>query len=336
MGTYRIALLGGVPPVLGGGGLERQLDETAAALTRRGHLVKRVHELRADERFDVLHVIGNGSDNWQNLQHWRKHLSPMVVSPVIVCAPGNIERKLRIGARLGVIPNVNSMTRDILLRADHVIALTEYERQLVGKLAGRSVPVTVIGNGVSRSTPAATNPVATDRPYVAMLGSISARKRQPEVLKKLGDRFHFGVVGGVEGGESERRSWAELVDSRDAVWPGEEHDPATVARFLTDAGALLLFSRAEVQSLAVLEALAYSTPVVASDHPSHRELSEHWPGWVFPVKSIEAAAAPLAELLANPPSGPAPEVMTWDSVAEAIESVYELVLGGSPADSTRS
>lgn len=326
MDALRIAILGGVPPVLGGGGLERQIAETVAALRRRGHQVEQVHALGGDDEFDVLHAVGNGADNWQLLQHWRKHPAPLVVSPVIVCAPGIIETKLRIGVRLGVIPNVNSMSRAILRRADHVIALTAYERRLVGKLAGRSIPVTVIDNGVNRSTPASENPIASDRPYVAMLGSISARKRQLEALERLGGDFHFGVLGGVEGGERDRDAWQRAVASSGADWPGEILDSSAVARFLSDASALLLFSRAEVQSLAVLEALAYGTPVVASDHPSHRELSDRWPGWVRPVKSIAAAAGPLADLLANPPEGRTPNVKTWDQVAEEIEAVYDRVL----------
>jgi glycosyltransferase involved in cell wall biosynthesis len=302
------------------------MDSTAAALRGRGLGVEHARRMAADDPFDLVHAIGNGADIWQNLEHWRKNPAPLVVSPVIVCSPGTTELKLRLGARLGRIPNVNSMTRDILRRADSVIALTGYERDLVRKLAGRDTKVTVIDNGVDRVTPAAENPVPAGDPYVLMLGSISERKGQARTLQALGNKYRFVVVGGIEGNGAERDRWQAAVDASRAEWLGEIHDPAVVARILIDAGALVLFSRAEVQSLAVLEALAYGTPVVASDIPSHVEMDSRWPGWVKPVADLDVADEALNGLLSSPPAGPAPDVSTWDEVAARVEGVYRELL----------
>lgn len=313
---------------MGGGGLERQMHLTAEALRRRGHAVGFVHEMSVDDKFDVLHAIGNGTDIWQNLQHWRRNRTPLVSSPVIVCSPGATEIKLQIGARLGRIPNVNSMSRDILRAADHVIALTEYERSLVFKLAGKDKPVDVIDNGVDRVDPAEEAIAESAGPYVAMLGSISARKRQLDVLRAVGDAFNFVVVGGVEGSETERAEWKSVVGSTGAEWLGEIHDPRLVARTLGDASALVLMSRAEVQSLAVLEALAYGTPVVASAIPSHEELATRFPGWVLTVTKTEQIGPALQQLIDEPPTA-RPQVPSWDDVAEKIEVVYERVLAST-------
>ncbi|MBJ7457892.1 MAG: glycosyltransferase family 4 protein [Thermoleophilaceae bacterium] len=326
MSSIRVALLGGVPRPLGGGGLERQVDLTADALRARGHQVTPVSRMNADDSFDLLHTIGNGPDVWMTLEHWRKHPSPLVVSPVVICSPGATEIKLRIGASMGfVVPNVNSMTRDVLRRADQIVALTAYERDFVRKLAGKK-DVTIIDNGVKRVDLAAQNPASDSRPYVVMLGSVSERKGQAAVLRELGSRFHFVVAGGVEGGTAAVREWEKVVASSGAEWLGEIHDPSVVARLLTDASALVLFSRAEVQSLAVLEALAYGTPVVASALPSHKELAERWPGWVIPVRGISGAGSALTRLLESPPAGPPPDVLTWDDVAAKLETVYERAL----------
>lgn len=329
MSGLRVALLGGAPPPLGGGGLERQMEWTASALRARGHEVTKAQLMPGDAEFDIVHAFSSGADVWQNLEHWRKHPAPLVSSPVIVCGPGLAERKLRLGARFGaLIPNVNSMVRDILTRADHVIALTDYERRVVGKLAPGS-EITVIGNGVERVDAAPENPASAERPYVLMLGSISARKGQAAALRKLGSEFQFVVVGGVEGGDAERRDWDDAVKSSGARWLGEIFDQDVVRSLLDDAAALLLFSSAEVQSLAVLEALAYGTPVVASDLPSHLELAQRWPGWVSPVRNLNEAGPALKTLIDSPPSTPQPEIPTWAQIAEQVEAVYERLLASS-------
>lgn len=329
MDPLRIGLLGGVPPFLGGGGLERQMRQTAKHLRARGHSVDHVFELEADSKIDLVHMFGNGADNWQLLEHWRRNRVPLVVSPIVVASPGRAERTLAVGKQLGkLIPNVSSMTCDVLRSADHVIALTGYERDLVRKLVGEK-PTTVIDNGVNHVEPAASSPLASGDPFVLMLGSVSERKGQAQVLEQLEGQFRFAVVGGFEGDDSERADWESLVARTGVEWTDEIRDPAVVSRIVQDSAALLLFSSAEVQSLAVLEALAHGTPVVASDLPSHKELAERWPGWLAPVGNIADAAPALRRAIDSPPQGALPDVPTWDDVAEQIEGVYTRVLAST-------
>lgn len=327
MAVFRVAMVGGVPPLLGGGGLERQLDQTARALVARGHDARPVADFRADEAVDIVHSFGCGADVWQQLQHWRRNRVPLVSSPVIVCSPGRAERSLLIGVKLGaVVPNVNSMVRDIVKLSDQAIAITAYERSLIEKLAGAGKPVSIIENGVDRVEPSSTSPIDTSRPYVLMLGTVSPRKGQLAALETLGDKFHFVIVGGHEGSAAEQQRWESIVAAKNATWTGEISDSATVARIVSDAVALLLFSSAEVQSLAVLEALAQGTPVVASDLPSHRELAARWPGWLAPVKNLNEAGTELARLTEARPTGTPPTPSTWADAAAQIEDVYAAVL----------
>lgn len=316
-------MVGGVPPLLGGGGLERQLARTSRALNERGHDARPVAAFTADDQVDIIHAFGSGADVWQQLQHWRRNRMPLVSSPVIVCSPGRAERSLLIGAKLGaVVPNVNSMVRDIVRMSDRAIAITEYERSLIAKLADREKPVSIVENGVDRIEPSPTTPVELGDPYVVMLGTVNARKGQLEALRVLGDKFRFVIVGGHEGSAAERREWESTVAAKNAFWTGEVGDSATVARVVSDAAAMLLFSSAEVQSLAVLEALAQGTPVVASDLPSHRELADRWPGWMTAVGSLESAGAELSKLVDATPAGDPPTPTAWSDVAAQIERVY--------------
>lgn len=327
MGAIRVAMVGGVPPLLGGGGLERQMARTASALNARGHDARPVASFAADDQVDLVHAFGCGADVWQQLQHWRRNRVPLVGSPVIVCSPGRAERSLMLGAKLGaVVPNVSSMVRDVVRAPDHVIAITEYERSVVRKLAGDAKPLTIVENGVDVDVPAVESPVDDRAPYVLMLGTVSARKGQAAALDALGSSVRFVIVGGFEGSPEELREWEAAVSRSDAVWTGEIAEPTTVARILADAQALLLFSSAEVQSLAVLEALAQGTPVVASDLPSHRELAERFPGWLVTVRKLTEAAQALEQLASAPPARPAPQLASWDDIGAKIESVYAEVL----------
>ena len=89
---------------------------------------------------------------------------------------------------------------------------------------------------------------------------------------------------------------------------------------------LVHVSRAEVQSLAVIETLAQGTPVVLSDIPSHRELAGRYPEWVRLARDLEEVASRVRELRTRRPDGPPPPVPTWDDVAARLEGVYRSLL----------
>ena len=60
--ALRIAVVGGVPASLGGGGLEVQVRETVAALQRAGHEVFSVAGEPQPRPFDVLHAFSAEPD----------------------------------------------------------------------------------------------------------------------------------------------------------------------------------------------------------------------------------------------------------------------------------
>lgn len=327
MESLRIGVIGGIPRVLGGGGLEHQIDVTIAALERRGHSAERVADIDPDDPPQLMHSFGNGADVWQQLRHWRKNRLPLVSSPIIVCNPGRSERSLRIGAMLGQrIPNVNSMTQEIVQRADTVVALTEYERSVVGRLAPET-RVRVIGNGVEPVEPAAENPVPNGDPYVVLLGTVTPRKRQIDAIATLGKRHRLVVVGGLDS-SVDRSRFEALAANHKVTWTGEIADQSTVRRIVTDAKALLLFSEAEGLSLAVLEALACGTPAVTSELPSNIELAKAHPGWVQTARSLDQAGE-ILERLERPNPTTQPKIPDWDAIAGQLEDVYRELLAGS-------
>src|SRR4051794_9012145 len=102
MSELSIGFLGGVPPALGGGGLELQRQRTAAALDARGAQVIDVEAAGPDASFDVLHAFGAEPGTWQTLSHWTRNRCPLVVSPVIVIGPGRADYAQRLSSRVPV------------------------------------------------------------------------------------------------------------------------------------------------------------------------------------------------------------------------------------------
>jgi glycosyltransferase involved in cell wall biosynthesis len=247
---------------------------------------------------------------------------------VLTIRPGLEQRTMKVARR---IPGLHTSARqraDVLQAADAIIALTDYERDLlVEDLGADGARVRVISNGV---TPIASLPGLPDGvptgPFALMVGNVSPRKRQVDVLAAAADGIPYVVVGGFEGSEAERAAWVSAVERHGAIWLGEVDDEATVRALQSAATALILFSKAEGQSLALLECLAVGTPVVVSDIPSHRELAARFPQHVFLVGEAAEIGTQLELLAARPAPAPA-AVPTWDDVARDLEAVYLEVLG---------
>jgi glycosyltransferase involved in cell wall biosynthesis len=316
----RIALLGGIPASLGGGGLEVQRDRTAAALSRRGHEVFHVAHEPDARPFDLLHVFGSELDVCHQLSHWRRNPAPLVVSPVVVVAPGAEERMLRWAARVplaSVGPRFRAAT---LQRAGLLVALTQHEAALLRSLAP-GVPVRVLGNGVEPLEPVAPDldALGLRPPYGLLLGTVSARKRQAEAVRLLGrTRLQPVVIGGFDGDDAGRRAFESAVQDSGGRWLGELRDPAAVRGLLAAADALVHLSAAEGQSLAVLEAISVGTRVACSPLPANRELAARHPDLV--VLCPDDAALERA-VVSPPPTTRAP-VPTWDDVARELEAGY--------------
>ena len=234
------------------------------------------------------------------------------------------ERSLRLLSRLPRPVFPARERRALLARADSIVAITRYEASLVRALIGDDARVCVIPNGVDLVTPAEQPPVDVVG-AVLLLGGVSERKRQAGVIEALDGVARVVVAGGWSGGEDALRNFERVVAKAGATWLGEVRDPSAVAALQRDALALALMSRAEVQSLAVLEALAAGTPVLLSDIPSHRELAAAFPGSVYLISELSDLAAAVAAIRsAGQP--PRPVLPSWRVVAVQLVAVYRSVV----------
>jgi glycosyltransferase involved in cell wall biosynthesis len=320
----RVAILGGIPSSLGGGGLELQIGRTRAALAARGHEVFHVAQEPEVRPFDVLHAFSTEPDVWHVLGHWRRNAAPLVVSPVCVIPSGVVELRQRLASRIPVSAFAPRMRVEILRRADAIVAVTEKERRLTRALAGRLPRVEVIGNGVDHlpERDLADTPLPDE--YVALVGTVSPRKRQLAAIEALGRaRIASVVLGGFDGTTQELARFEESVAQSGAVWLGEVSDQRKVQAVVRQARALVHPSVAEGQSQAVLEALAAGTPAVVSALPSNLELAALYPDHIHIARSVADMPAMLSRI--RRPARPAP-VPTWDDIAEQMELLYRSLL----------
>lgn len=323
--ALRIALAGGVPASLGGGGLELQLERTRAALERRGHEVFHVGQVTGARPFDVLHAFSSGADvHFAVCEHWRRNAqAPLVLSTVVVVAPGRATLRQLVASRLPIPAFGPRLRVELLRRATVAVALTEHEAALIRRFAGRrrAPRIEVVPNGVDPAPPGSAPPGLPAR-YAVLLGTVSARKRQAETVAALGGTPLAPVVaGGFDGTPNERAAFERAIAHAGGRWLGELGDEGAVRALLRGAEALVHLSAAEGQSLAVLEALAEGTAVIASPLAANSELAARHPGWIRLVDSPED----LRDALAVAPAGPPPGIASWDHVAGRLEAIYRSV-----------
>lgn len=204
------------------------------------------------------------------------------------CRPGESERHearlknmLRLGA--GLIANSDSTLDELhLFAADH----------------GLQVPPTVVAPlapAISAKGPMGERPLASDRPYFVVLGTIEPRKNHLMLLHAWqrivtldAARAPHLVVIGQRGWEAEN---VEDLLQRSKLLRGH----ITVLRQCTDvalrtwlhhASALLFPSFAEGYGMPVVEALAAGLPVIASDLPVLRQMAGNVPEFLDPIDAI--------------------------------------------------
>ncbi len=176
------------------------------------------------------------------------------------------------------------------------------------------------------------------RRYFLQVSRMVPEKRQLDLIAAFAAAaipgWKLALVGAL-GSDEYSRSVEQATAGHDVVLTGFQRG-AALQELYTHAGAFVLPSSHEGLPIAMLEALAYGLPLLASDIPANLEVGLD-AGSYFPLGDREALARGLRRLGEMPRDPQALEARRsstlrnydWDHIAEQTLDVYRNVLAGS-------
>lgn len=210
--------------------------------------------------------------------------------------------------------------------------------------------VRYIPNGVERRDTCPPDAIRAfglgERDYFLYAGRLSPEKGLEcllEAHRRGGGATRLAIAGGSSYSDRYIEHLRGVAGER-VVFTGFQTG-RTLQELYSNALAFVLPSHMEGLSVALLEALSYGLPVVASDIPENRELVDACGGYVFPTDDAAALAETLARVAGDP--GAARRLgdagrervrarFDWDWVAEATERFYLEVMDRSAVVTNRA
>ncbi len=240
---------------------------------------------------------------------------------------------LRLGERFGMRFASRSIAISRTIASD---MSAQYGKQL-----------TVIPNGVRLSAPVRSTDTLerlglTPGRYIACIARVVPEKRQLDLINAfaraaLPADWKLAIVGAADRGSE----YADLVTARAASTPGvvlagfQSGDALT--QLYQNAGLYVLPSSHEGLPIALLEALSFALPVLASDIAANREVGLDESTY-FPLGDIDCLAERIRLVALAPPSlherralaARIIERYDWQRVAERTLAVYRSALVAPP------
>jgi starch synthase len=226
---------------------------------------------------------------------------------------------LRLGERLGC------------RRANGVITVSKHIRSCVRSLYQREavyIPSGVVLPEILGPGQALTRRRLSHRKYILAVGRFVPEKGFHDLLQAFAaveTDWKLVIAGDADHPDEYSRSLKARASWDDRVVLTGFIRGRELAEIYSNAGLFVLPSYHEGLAIALLEAMSYNLPVLASHIPANKELAGE--DELFPAGDVGALAARLAEYL-SAPTGPADRrgriatEFNWDRVAELTEQVY--------------
>ena len=225
--------------------------------------------------------------------------------------------------------------------SDEAIVISETIRNLVKEKHG--VETTLIPNGVELPQPVESTEVLEKfglRPgrYVLMVTRLVPEKRHPDLIRAFSqaglDGWKLALVGASDHPDDYTEEVQRLARETDGVVMTGFQKGRALAELYSHAGIFVLPSSHEGLPIALLEALSYGLPVIASDIPANREVGLHAEHY-FPMGDVQALARRLQEWAALEWNERRKEETRrwvavrydWEDIAGNTFKVYEAVVG---------
>lgn len=287
----------------------------------------------------ILSVVQEGDWDLVHVQSYHTFVAPLAMLaarraalPYVVTFHGGGHSSRVRNALRGM---QQMMLRPLLRHADKLIAISNFEIPLFSKRL--QLPVkqfTLIPNGGELPSVAETGPIAVEKGLIVSIGRLEKYKGHqhaiaalPKVLTQQPDARLW--IAGSGPYEPKLRELAHKLGVADRVdihaIPASERE--RMARELSRAALVVLFSEFETHPIAILEAVALGRPVLVADTPGLRDLAQQGLGRAIPLSStpVQIAEA-IVEQLLRPQKPSKVALPTWDDCAAGLLSLYRSVV----------
>lgn len=279
---------------------------------------------------DVVHWHGTRAGFYGAL------LRPVLQKPSVYTAHGLAYRKERSRFRRALFIGAEALA----CRADAVVSVSRMDledlarRGLVSETRGFYVPNAVRSDrwGALPSRAAARRSLGVSGFVVGTTSRLVEQKGVDVALRALAGSDATFVVAGEGPLQEELRTLGARLNV-DVRWLGRRDDIGTVLRALD---VFLLSSRWEGEPIALLEAMTFGLPCVASATAGARELIDG-AGWLVPIDDPDALAqAVQAARIGNPvfteEARRRAGTRSFSAMAERLHHLYDLVVSKKLVD----
>lgn len=287
----------------------------------------------------IYSIITNGSWDLIHVQSYHTFVAPFAMLaarhariPFVVTFHGGGHSSWIRNAMRGV---QQRMLRPLLAHADRLVAISDFEIPHFGKqLRLPEKQFVLIPNGGDLPAIADAGSIPVEDGLIVSIGRLEKYKGHqraiaalPRVLTKYPNARLW--IAGTGPYESQLRALASRLGVADRVdihaIPGTDRE--RMARELSKAALVVLFSEYETHPIAILEALALGRPVLVADTPGLSQIAQQGFGPAIPLNSSSVQIADaILEQLFHPQQPPQVNLPTWDDCAAGLLSLYGSVL----------
>jgi glycosyltransferase involved in cell wall biosynthesis len=341
----RVRLLPPLPLSIIYGGLELQCLRTGAALRQAGIAAELLDYSKADDDFDILHLVG-ASENFYNIclnaaSRWPIIATAVSGAPNAAWWRAPIWQTISQLARIVKLQTNYHRLRMVYNLAASIICNNELESQFVRATYGIARErIEIISNGVDESYFYADGNWFTEhygiKDFVLYTGNIVRRKNPLQLARVLRE---LGVPGVFIGGTLHTdlhyaEAFAEVVtNAPNLCWiPGLQHDDPLLPSAYAAARVFCLPSTSETQSQSALEAMAAGKAIILGDFPYAYQKPFENSLRCNPAEMASVQTC-LEKALNNPDkySAKLPESYSWPNVGKQIAAVYKTALATNQA-----
>jgi glycosyltransferase involved in cell wall biosynthesis len=323
------------PFALAHGGFQIQIEQTKAALERRGIEVDYVRWWDERQSGDLIHYFNVPPLAYLKMAH-EKRLTVVVThlftatcnrSPFQLGLQGVITSTLLALPGWGMIKN--QLNWHAFRAADRMIVGLQAEQRVLQTVFGLSADrITRVPLGLDQAFLGAGIP-SRSQPHLITTGTITERKRSVELAQMARDAQVPILFVGKPYHQSDPywKKFAALIDERFVLHRNHVSDLSEMIGLLQSSRGFVLFSQYENWCLSAHEAAACGLPLLVPDQPWSREC------FGVQVRYLDAFAsgrnaAKLRAFHEQCPSLPKPAIRlySWDEVAEQLEVVYRSLM----------